>query len=73
MRQREFSLRGMDFVVADYRPRHNEFERGLKYQLLKKYYDTPVKEYFGYISTGYKGRTIKECRQYAEAHILDWI
>ena len=70
---REFKLRGIDFVVADYRPRHNEFERGLKYQLLKKVYDSLREEWYSYHSTGYKGATIKACREYAEAHILDWI
>lgn len=73
MIKREFTLRGIDFVVADYRPRRNEFERGLKYQLLKKVYDSPRADWYSYHSTGYKGCTIKECRQYAKAHILDWI
>ena len=70
---REFNLKGIDFVVANYRPRHNEFEMGLKYQLLKKVYDSPKREWYSYYNTGYKGATIKACREYAEAHILDWI
>ncbi len=70
---REFSLRGIDFVVADYRPRKNEFEKGLKYQLLVKVYDGPKPEYYSHRSTGFHGSTVQECREWAEKNIAMWL
>ena len=71
---RNFTIKGIDFTVADYRPRRNEFERGLKYQLLIKVYDTPGKpEWFSYRNTGMRSETIKGCREFAEREIYRWL
>ena len=54
MIKREFSIKGVGFVVADYRARKNGFEKGLKYQLLIKIYDNPDNsdDYY-FMSTGF--------------------
>ena len=66
--KRDYSFRGRDFVVADYRARKNEYEKGLKYQLLIKVYDGLRSVDYHYRSTGYKGSTIKECIRFAEEY-----
>lgn len=70
--KREFSIKGIDFTIADYRPRKNEYEKGLKYQLLIKVYDGPRDLDFYYRSTGVKSATIKKLREYAERNIYTW-
>lgn len=70
--KREFSIKGIDFTIADYRPRKNEYEKGLKYQLLIKVYDGPRDFDFYYRSTGVKSATIKKLREYAERNIYTW-
>ena len=64
--KREFTIAGIEFVVGNYRPRQNEFERGLKYMLL-------VKENCCYYDTGMRGCTIKECKEYAKREIARWL
>ena len=64
---RNFTIKGIEFTVGDYRPRNNEFEKGLKYILLIKVYDTPAREdYFSYRDTGARFATIRAARKYAE-------
>ena len=74
MIKREFTINGIDFLVADYKARHNEFERGLKYQLLIKIYDNPYNPNdFYFRSAGYKGSTIKELKNIASREIAKWM
>lgn len=71
---RNFTIKGIDFTVGDYRPRKNEFEKGLKYILLIKVYDTPArKDYFSYRDTGARFSTIKAARKYAEKNIYAYM
>lgn len=76
---RNFFINGISFCVADYKPLRNDFEKGLKYQLLieikdgmcvvngKVCYDNV------YRSTGVFGSTIKELREYAKNNISMWL
>lgn len=74
MIKREFSIKGVDFVVADYHPRKNEFEKGLKYQLLIKIYDNPYDDTdYRYMSTGFKANTIKEAKNIAFNEYASWL
>lgn len=74
MIKRDFSVKGIDFLVADYKARHNEFERGLKYLLLIKIYDNPYNDNdYSFKSTGYKGSTIKELKELANREIDRWM
>lgn len=71
--KRDFSIHGIDFTIANYRPRKNEFEKGLKYQLLIKIYDGPRECDFYYRGTRYYGSTIAELKQIAEKNIYAWL
>lgn len=70
---RNFKIHGVDFVVADYRPRRNEYERGLRYQLLIRVHDGPREIDFSYRSTGAKFARMREAREYAREHIAEWL
>lgn len=65
MFNREFSYHGIDFTIANYRARKNEYETGLKYQLLIKVFDGIRNCDFHYQSTGYKFSTLKAAKQFA--------
>lgn len=65
VKKRNFTIKDRDFTVGDYRPRNNEYEKGLKYILLLKVYDSPIEEYFSYMDTGFRGCTIYECFRWA--------
>lgn len=71
--KRDFIVKGINFTVADYRPRNNDFERGLKYQLLIRVYDGPRDSDFYYRSTGAKFATISAARDYASKNIVMWL
>ena len=71
--KRDFIVKGINFTVADYRPRNNEYERGLKYQLLIKVFDGPRETDFYYRSTGAKFETIKAARAWAVDNIATWL
>ena len=74
MIKRDFSIKGVDFVVADYRPRNNEFEKRLKYQLLIKIYDNPWNNNdYHFMSTGFKANTIKEAKFIAQEQYARWL
>ena len=60
--QREFDIKGVHFEIANYRPRKNEFERGLKYQLFVNGY-----------STGYYFETINKAKEYARKNYFVWM
>jgi hypothetical protein len=71
---RNFTIKGIDFTVGDYRHRGNEFEKGLKYILLIKVYDTPAREdYFSYMDTGARFSTIRAARKYAEENACTYM
>ena len=71
---RNFTINGIDFTVANYRPRNNEFESGLKYQLLIKVYDTPARpDWYSYHDTGMRSCTIKGCKDFAKREIARWM
>lgn len=61
VKKRNFTINSIGFTVGDYKPRKNEYEKGLKYILLIKCYDSPIKEYYSYMDTGFRGCTINEC------------
>lgn len=72
--KRDIVINNIYFTIADYRARRNEFEKGLKYQVLKKTYDCPARpDYFSYHYAGYKGCTINECKKWIADHYLDFI
>lgn len=74
---RQFCLKDITFTVGDYRRRSNEFEKGLKYMLLIKVYDQTFggksEEHYSYRDTGYRGSTIRECREWARNNIARWV
>ena len=81
--RREFTVKGLDFVIANYRARNNEYEKGLKYQLLIKVYTSPIwyqkndpEFYYNnyeYKDTGHRFTTMKECKQYATENYYIWL
>jgi hypothetical protein len=71
--KRDFAIKNINFTVADYRPRKNEFECGLKYQLLIRVYDGPRETDFYYRSTGAKFATISAARAWAADNIARWL
>ena len=68
---RKFFIKGVSFYVANYHPRNNEFENGLKYQLMVGINDSRYDAM--YHSTGVYGSTIKELRNYAIENIIMWL
>lgn len=73
MFNRNFSYKGIDFTIADYRPRNNGFEHGLKYQLLIKVHDGFRDCDFSYRSTGYKFSTLKAAKQFVINNYWMWL
>ena len=73
MFNRDFSSHGIAFTIANYRPRNNEFERGLKYQLLIRIQDGPRDCDFIYRSTSYKFESLKAAKQFAINNYSMWL
>ena len=67
---RNISIKGIDFVIADYRPRRNEFERGLKYQALIKVFDGPRDCDYSFRSTGAHFSTIKAAKRWISSNYI---
>lgn len=55
-----FAVASIQFMLAHYTPRNNEYEKGLKYELFICYEDG-IKH-----STGYKFETIKLAKEWAK-------
>lgn len=76
---RDFTIKGVDFHIGNYRPRKNEFEKGLKYQLFVKVYDGmcvvdgKVVDDFRFQGTSIYGSTIKEIKETAKREIYRWL
>lgn len=71
--KREFTINGIEFYIANYNPRRNEYERGLKYDLMMKdYFNYNAGEYT-YRSTGAKFETMRGCKDYARREIARWM
>lgn len=70
---REFSYKGIAFTVADYRPRKNEFEKGLKYQLLIKVYDGIRDCDYHFRPTGHYFSRIRDAKQFARENYWIWM
>lgn len=70
---RNISINGIDFTVADYRPRNNEYEKGLRYQLLIKVYDGIRECDYYYRDTGARFTTIKRARNYVKDNYWKWM
>lgn len=60
--KRNFEIKGIQFSVGNYTPRHNYFERGLKYRL-----------FVGGIPTEYVFETIKRAKRFAEVNYYIWL
>jgi len=71
--KRDFSIHNIHFTIADYRPRKNEYEKGLKYQLLIRIYDGPRDYDYYYRCTGYYGSTLAGLKNIAEKNIYAWL
>ena len=71
--KREISIKGIDFVIADYRPRKNEFEKSLKYQLLIKVFDGIRDCDYSYRSTGNKFSTIKSAKEWIKRNYFIYL
>lgn len=68
----DFEVKGIKFSIRPYTPRHNEFERGLKYKLCLKCVDT----YEGllepdviYTDTGFHFSGKREAKRFATKNV----
>lgn len=78
--KRDFEVKGVEFTIANYTPRNNEYEKGLKYQLFIKVYDGAycIKNGhetadYTYHATGYKSHSLRDCKKYALENYWTWI
>ena len=67
---REFEVKGVEFLIGNYTPRHNEFEKGLKYQLFVKR-NLPRKGDY-WLPTEIRSETLKELKAYATENYWVW-
>ena len=73
---RDFLLNGLTFHIGDYRRHRNEFERGLKYILIKVYdrtFNGRSEDHYSYHDTGYRGETLRACKEWAQKNTARWI
>ena len=66
----KFTYKGVEFEIANYNARKNEFEHGLKYQLfvLRSWYRDELR----YIPTGAKFETKHAAKNYAIENYFIW-
>ena len=67
MASRTFAVKGIEFLIGNYTPRNNEYEKDLKYSLYVKVDDSGC---VFWMPTDYKFSTIKECKEWAER---EWV
>lgn len=60
--KRNVTFKGIDFHIANYTPRKNEYERGLKYKL-----------FVAGIPTSYCFCTIREARNFISKNYFMWL
>jgi hypothetical protein len=60
--KRDFDIKGIHFEVGNFTPRHNPYERGLKYRLFVD--DIPTSHVFS---------TIKEAKNFAGSNYFIWL
>ena len=66
-----FSIRGINFEIGNYKPRNNEYEKGLKYILFRTYTDRF--EGLVRIDTGYRFSTKHEAKSFANKNLYEWM
>ena len=70
---RNFKIGDTELCIGNYTPRKNTFEKGLKYILLKRVYDGNNADTFSCHDTGFRGSTIRECKEWAYANKARWM
>lgn len=65
--RREVEVKGIRFYLANYTPRKNEYEKGLKYKIFL------MTDTDGYIPTSYVFETLKEAKAFLNKNYFMWM